>query len=61
MTREVTAVLCSSTSPDLLPRQWFKVTFAQVRCGGDERTRTVNPLLAKQVRYQLRHVPGGAG
>ena len=26
--------------------------------GGDDRTRTDNPLLAKQVRYQLRHVPG---
>ena len=25
--------------------------------GGDEGTRTLNPLLAKQVRYQLRHVP----
>ena len=25
--------------------------------GGDDGTRTRNPLLAKQVRYQLRHVP----
>ncbi len=27
--------------------------------GGGEGTRTPNPLLAKQVRYQLRHAPGG--
>src|SRR5690606_33218357 len=26
--------------------------------GGGDRTRTDNPLLAKQVRYQLRHAPG---
>ncbi len=25
--------------------------------GGGEGTRTPNPLLAKQVRYQLRHAP----
>src|SRR3954468_4931728 len=29
--------------------------------GGGERTRTPNPLLAKQVRCQLRHAPGGPG
>ena len=28
-------------------------------CGGAKGTRTPNPLLAKQVRYQLRHGPGG--
>ena len=28
--------------------------------GGDEGTRTLNPRLAKAVRYQLRHVPGAA-
>ena len=26
---------------------------------GDERTRTADPLLAKQVLYQLSYVPGG--
>ena len=26
--------------------------------GGAKGTRTPNPLLAKQVRYQLRHGPG---
>jgi hypothetical protein len=25
--------------------------------GGDERTRTADPLLAKQVLYQLSYVP----
>src|SRR5690606_20236775 len=31
-------------------------------CGGGARgTRTPNPLLAKQVRYQLRHGPGRHG
>ena len=30
-----------------------------VTCGGAKGTRTPNPLLAKQVRYQLRHGPGG--
>ena len=29
-------------------------------CGGAKGTRTPNPLLAKQVRYQLRHGPGYA-
>ena len=29
----------------------------QVKRGGDEGTRTLNPRLAKAVRYQLRHVP----
>src|SRR3954454_12888842 len=29
--------------------------------GGAKGTRTPNPLLAKQVRYQLRHGPGCAG
>jgi hypothetical protein len=27
--------------------------------GGDERTRTADPLLAKQVLYQLSYVPRG--
>ena len=27
--------------------------------GGDERTRTADPLLAKQVLYQLSYVPTG--
>ncbi len=29
--------------------------------GGAKGTRTPNPLLAKQVRYQLRHGPGSRG
>ena len=29
-------------------------------CRGDDGTRTHNPHLAKVVRYQLRHVPGGS-
>ncbi len=33
------------------------MTKGQVRWGGDEGTRTLNPRLAKAVRYQLRHVP----
>ena len=31
---------------------------SQSRGGGAKGTRTPNPLLAKQVRYQLRHGPG---
>ena len=27
------------------------------KSGGDERTRTADPLLAKQVLYQLSYVP----
>jgi hypothetical protein len=30
---------------------------ADQTCGGDERTRTADPLLAKQVLYQLSYVP----
>ena len=29
--------------------------------GGDERTRTADPLLAKQVLYQLSYVPPSPG
>ncbi len=29
--------------------------------GGDERTRTADPLLAKQVLYQLSYVPADVG
>ncbi len=36
---------------------WLGVGKAQVKQGGDEGTRTLNPRLAKAVRYQLRHVP----
>ena len=36
------------------------MTKGQVRWGGDEGTRTLNPRLAKAVRYQLRHVPAAA-
>jgi hypothetical protein len=32
--------------------------FPHVGCGGDEGTRTLNPRLAKAMRYQLRYVPG---
>ena len=34
---------------------------ALLTCGGAKGTRTPNPLLAKQVRYQLRHGPRRAG
>ena len=30
-------------------------------CGGDDRTRTDDPLLAKQVLYQLSYVPALTG
>ena len=35
-----------------------RTTPDQDLCGGDERTRTADPLLAKQVLYQLSYVPG---
>jgi hypothetical protein len=35
------------------PDEWRTVS------GGDERTRTADPLLAKQVLYQLSYVPRG--
>ena len=43
---------------EILPtynRRWF----AHRRSSGDERTRTADPLLAKQVLYQLSYVPCG--
>jgi hypothetical protein len=39
---------------------WATLKREQVRInalGGDERTRTADPLLAKQVLYQLSYVP----
>ena len=33
------------------------ITRNTTRFGGDERTRTADPLLAKQVLYQLSYVP----
>ena len=29
--------------------------------GGDDRIRTDNPLVANQMRYLLRHIPGRVG
>ena len=34
-----------------------RVTGATHMAGGDDRTRTDDPLLAKQVLYQLSYVP----
>jgi hypothetical protein len=34
------------------------MTLTRYSTGGAKGTRTPNPLLAKQVRYQLRHGPG---
>src|SRR5690625_3926743 len=36
------------------------IVLTAASCGG-EGTRTPNPLLAKQVRYQLRHAPEPVG
>ena len=33
------------------------ITRSTTSCGGDDRTRTDDPLLAKQVLYQLSYVP----
>ena len=35
----------------------FPTSGKWLTCGGAKGTRTPNPLLAKQVRYQLRHGP----
>ena len=49
-----TAVLFSSTGgKEALPAERKE----PLNCGGAKGTRTPNPLLAKQVRYQLRHGP----
>lgn len=40
-------------SEEALPKHWE----GPLTCGGAKGTRTPNPLLAKQVRYQLRHGP----
>jgi hypothetical protein len=41
--------------PGRLPSEMF--TLPNHFIGGDERTRTADPLLAKQVLYQLSYVP----
>lgn len=48
--------LLYSTPRGLLPR-WEEAS----ELGGGDGTRTRNPLLAKQVRCQLRHAPGTPG
>ncbi len=44
---------CSSGPAKVLSRSGK----GPLTCGGAKGTRTPNPLLAKQVRYQLRHGP----
>jgi hypothetical protein len=39
------------------PSGTSSITLNATRVGGDERTRTADPLLAKQVLYQLSYVP----
>ena len=41
-----------SSNPLLTSDQWIWLSTS-----GDERTRTADPLLAKQVLYQLSYVP----
>ena len=50
----------AANSPKQRGKGWPEVELAQVKWGGDEGTRTLNPRLAKAVRYQLRHVPAAA-
>src|SRR5688572_112825 len=50
----VTAVLLWGTDAMEAPPDGRK---GPLTCGGAKGTRTPNPLLAKQVRYQLRHGP----
>ena len=45
----------------IAPRPPAKPEETHTRVGGAKGTRTPNPLLAKQVRYQLRHGPQRAG
>jgi hypothetical protein len=49
-----TAVLIWGTHAKETPSDERK---GPLTCGGAKGTRTPNPLLAKQVRYQLRHGP----
>ena len=35
------------------------LSFARVKAGGDEETRTPDPLLAKEMLFQLSYVPAG--
>src|SRR6478736_5938545 len=54
MPARATAVLCWGTdAKEALPGE----RKGPLTCGGAKGTRTPNPLLAKQVRYQLRHGP----
>ena len=50
----VTAALCRCTSTE---EALYEERSGPLTCGGAKGTRTPNPLLAKQVRYQLRHGP----
>ena len=49
----VAASLCAGEPKEALSRKGK----GPLTCGGAKGTRTPNPLLAKQVRYQLRHGP----
>ena len=51
--RPTAAKGCSSRPRETLSRTGK----GPLTCGGAKGTRTPNPLLAKQVRYQLRHGP----
>jgi hypothetical protein len=61
----LTSSLCSCESLRGLPDiQFFRVCSAQLLCsvttfesGGDEETRTPDPLLAKEMLFQLSYVP----
>ena len=54
-TRICTRWACSSTIWRSWPPAKRSTTWASIR--GDERTRTADPLLAKQVLYRLSYVP----
>jgi hypothetical protein len=49
-----TAAVCCCNSSESARQETLKVDLTR---GGAKGTRTPNPLLAKQVRYQLRHGP----
>ncbi len=55
MTSLVAATMCAGGAKKTLLRSGK----GPLTCGGAKGTRTPNPLLAKQVRYQLRHGPWG--
>jgi hypothetical protein len=48
----------SPTSYQAAPPRVITVYSQEAPCHGDGRTRTDNPLLAKQALFQLSYVPG---